>query len=64
MTRFSTVALNGLMIGVCALVSPLAITAIAPTAQAVPVTTGKPGRLEPGGRRALQPTPPAPSALI
>lgn len=57
MKRFSTVAVHGLLLVACVSLSPFVFAAIAPSAQAVPSPTGKPGRLEPGGRRALQPAP-------
>lgn len=55
MNRVAKVTLNGLMIAVCLAATPLVITMFSATADAAPRTTGKPGRLEPGGRRAVQP---------
>ena len=55
MNKVAKVTLNGLLIAVCGVAMPMFYDAVCSTAAAAPSTTGKPGRLEPGGRRAMQP---------
>lgn len=56
MNRFTKVALHSLLLVVCVFSSPIVLSTFAPApVEAAPRTSGKPGRLQPAGRRAVVP---------